>query len=135
MDFGLSKEISKDVLGKSDIITEMSLAMADYLKDKDYGKDVLSFYIGIMCVAPEFEFFFKELRKKYTKSKKMLEYDIKLDHSTLKKMNDQEVKELLAREILQSLCIVDKFGIKDFKKDLFKTNLESFFYEKMRLKI
>ncbi len=83
MDFGLSEEISSDVSQKADLFTEVSALLEKHFLNKDFGDGIKNLTIGIICVRPEVDFFFKE-RKKYTKSKAMLEYDVKLDHAIIK---------------------------------------------------
>nr|WP_319492510.1 Imm44 family immunity protein [uncultured Desulfobacter sp.] len=134
MDFGISKEISADITqDKINMLTDISLAMEEYFKDKDYGADISSLTIGIICVAPEFEFFFKEIRRKYTKTKKMLEYDIKLDHSEFKNFDNKQIQWIVAKEILGSLSVINELKIKNFKTKDFKTDLINFFKEKINV--
>ena len=74
MELGLSEEISSDVSQKADLFTKISASLEKHFLNKDFGDGIKSLTIGIICVRPEADFFFKE-RKKYTKSKAMLEYD------------------------------------------------------------
>ena len=128
MDFGLSKEMSADIIQeKINILSEMSFAMEDYFKNRDYGKGISSLTIGIVCVAPEFEFFFKKIRSKYIKSKKMLEYDVKVEHSVLKEANEPMLQSIVAEAIFTSLGIIDDLKIQDFDIDRFRVDLKGFF--------
>ncbi|MGQ9780608.1 MAG: Imm44 family immunity protein [Bacillota bacterium] len=97
-------------------------------KDKDYGEGIKEYVIGIICVAPVFDSFFK-IRKNYTESKRLLEYDIKLDHAKFKKANNKEIYEMLRQEVLNSLGIVEELKIKDFDLARFRADLEQFFAE------
>ncbi|WP_321418273.1 Imm44 family immunity protein [uncultured Desulfobacter sp.] len=134
MDFGISKEISADITqDKINMLTDISLAMEEYFKDKDYGADISSLTIGIICVAPEFEFFFNEIRRKYTKTKKMLEYDIKLDHSEFKNFDKKQIQLMVAKEILASLSVINELKIKNFEINNFKTDLRQFFKERINI--
>ena len=85
--------------------------------------------IGIICVAPEFEFFSKS-RKKYNKTKKWLEYDVKLNYQNFKLAKETEVKQIVATAIINSLNILDEFNISDFDVELLKADLEKFFRER-----
>lgn len=60
MEFALTQEVSSLILenGVSDMITGLSDELEVFLKDKSYG-GVETMYIGIICVAPEFDFFLK----------------------------------------------------------------------------
>ncbi len=72
MNFGISREISVDVFKKGDIITAISIEAKSYFDDKNYGLGIDSFYIGVICVDPGFDFFFSKIRKKYNKIRKYL---------------------------------------------------------------
>lgn len=74
MNFGLSKEISKeiskDIASKLDVFTEIFNNLNEFFSDKSYGESIDILTIGLICVGPEFESFFKP-RYKYIKSKKV----------------------------------------------------------------
>lgn len=144
MEFGLAI-IGNIEQAKSNLIVKLSDVMDIFFKTKDYGKDVKSYTIGIVCVAPEFEQFFKGKKPKYTKGKKVInpdgisftledsfEYSIKIDFETFKNGTEEECQRLLAKEILQSLKVLDemKGKIKDFNAEKFKADLEKYFKEK-----
>jgi hypothetical protein len=144
MEFGLAI-IGNIEQAKSNLIVKLSDELDAFFKTKDYGKDVKSYTIGLVCVAPEFERFFKEKKPKYTKGKKVInpdgipftledsfEYSIKIDFETFKNGNETECQRLLAKEILQSLKVLDnmKGKIKDFNKEQVKADLENYFKEK-----
>lgn len=97
------------------------------------------------CTPIGFEKFSKLPKPNYTKGKKVInpdgipftlednfEYSIKLDFETFKNGEDEECSKLLAREILQSLNVLDimKGKIKDFNTEKFKEDLENYFKEK-----
>lgn len=141
MDFGLAitGNISKE---KSTLIIELSDNMNKYFEDKSYGNDVKSYTIGIVCVAPQFDQFFKGGKPKYTKGKKTINYDgipftledsfeysIKIDYEIFNKGTETECVKLLAKEILESVSIIEgmKTKIKDFNTQLFKNDIETLF--------
>lgn len=126
MDFGLSEEISSDVSKKADVFAKVSVLLEKHFLNKDFGEGIKSLTVGIICVRPEADLFFKE-RKKYTKSKAMLEYDIKLSHPIIKEADKKEIYDILARKILDSLSIIDKIEIANFEIVAFRKELESFF--------
>lgn len=144
MDFGLAITSNLEQ-EKTNLITKLSDELELAFKDKNYGNDVKAYTIGVVCVAPQFEQFFKPKKPKYTKGKKEinpdgipflleddLEYDIKLDFETFKNGTEAECRKLLAKEILNSLSVVEsiKSKIKDFDLEKFKEDLESYFKKK-----
>ena len=131
MDFGLSQEISKDVALKADIFTTVSKSLENYFSNRDYGKGIEKLTIGIICVSTEFDFFFKE-RKKYTKTKAMLEYDIKLDHETIVEANEREVYQILSNSIIESLEIINEMKIPNFDNSGFRAEVASFLNNRLR---
>ncbi|WP_044171301.1 hypothetical protein [Flectobacillus major] len=110
-------------------------------KDKFYGEDLYEIHIGVICVAPEFELFFKRRRPRYQKEQKEyvkdgvkyvllknFEYDLKLDYSLYKSLNGNELKEKMFSEILDSFQILKSTEIikkiKHFDRDSFFKDLE-----------
>lgn len=132
MEFGFTQEWSRDVLRKGDLITALSDKAEEFFKTKDYGPGLDTLLIGMICVAPEFDFFFK-IRKKYSKSKKSLEYDIKLDHERFKKADNKEIYEIVRREVLNSTDIVEELKVIDFDLEKFRKDLALFFEENVGL--
>lgn len=144
MDFGLAitSNLEQD---KTNLITKLSKELELGFKGKNYGNDVKGYTISVVCVAPQFEQFFKTKKPKYTKGKKEinpdgipfileddLEYDIRLDFETFKNSTEEECKKILAQEILNSLSAVEsmKSKIKNFDLEKFRADLESYFKEK-----
>jgi len=144
MKFGLAiiSNLNQD---KTNLITKLSNELEIAFKYRKYGNDVKAFTIGIVCVEPQFEQFFKPKKAKYTKGKKEinpdgfpflleddLEYDVKIDFETFKNATEQECRRILAKEILNSLSVFEsmKKKIKDFDLKIFKDDLECYFKEK-----
>jgi hypothetical protein len=132
---------------KSDMIIKLSDELEKYFINKEFGNSVKAYTIGLHCVdVPKgFEKFSKLPKPNYTKGKKVinpdgipftlednLEYSIKLDFETFKNGTNEECRKLLAKEILQSLKVLDtmKSKINDFNTEKFKEDLESCFKEK-----
>jgi hypothetical protein len=126
MHFALSQEISEDIYNKASIITSTSMFLKDYFKDRSYGVSVETLIIGIICIHPKFDFFFQP-RAKYSKSKKLCEYDIKLDHGKFKISNDSEIQGMLVTNIMDSLDIIDGMGLIDFSVEQFRNDLRKCF--------
>ena len=134
MYFAITIDMSEDLLDKSDTIHDYSDLLKTFFKNKSYGKGIEALYIGIIAVHPKFDFF-SIIRKKYTKSKKQLQYNIKLDYEKFKNSNKQEILEMLINDILNSLTIIDELKIKDFDLAAFKHDLNKFFSNKAYLEI
>ena len=128
MNFGFSQEISEDVYSNANVLIRISEKAETFFEKREYGSGIKTFTIGIICVAPNFSFFFKK-RKKYIKVKKQLEYDIKLDHERFKNSNEDEIKKMVARSVIDSLGIIEELEIKDFDLKLFREDLILFFKE------
>lgn len=123
MDFGFSREASQDVLNKLDFFFDKSRDIETFFKHKNYGGGIKVFVIGIICVAPEYEFFFK-IRKKYIKSKNELTYDVKLNHEYIMKSSELEMFDLISNTILSSLSLISEMNIQNFNLGKFNKDLE-----------
>lgn len=137
MEFGFAI-ISNLGTEKDNSINELSEELKAYFKDRNYGESVKSFFIGVVCVKPEFEVFFKKKKPSYTKGKKIisqdgtpfalednLEYDIKLDFEEVGKLSLEQFRSYLSRQVLESveeLELIRKkltgFDIDSFRADL-----------------
>ena len=94
MEFGLAKYLSNDLTNKSKIIQDYSERLSEFFKSKYYGDGLKDISVGIICVSPEFESFFKPRKPKFTKSKTVVIYglrtvydhvfecDVKLDYES-----------------------------------------------------
>ncbi|MCM0666907.1 hypothetical protein [Flavobacterium tyrosinilyticum] len=145
MKLGLAQYTSAEIKKETRFLIDFSDEMEKSFTQKVYGKDLMEIVIGIVCVSPIFENFFKPKPPKYTKEKKhirsegfeyevekCLEYSIKLDFETFKNFSEIEAKKHLSLEILKSLEIIEtmKSKIKDFDLINFKKDLENYFEEK-----
>ena len=147
MKIGLAQFVSADIRTEANFISDFSNEMEEWCAEKKYGNDLIELVIGIICVSPGFEAFFKPGKPKYIKEKKdvkseftknaydiekCLTYNIKLDFETFKKFSEIEAKKHLALEILQSLEIIEtmKTKIKDFDFANFKEDLKKYFQGK-----
>jgi len=130
---------------KSNLIVKLSDEMNAVFINKNYGNSIKSYTIGIVCVSPQFEQFFKVKKPKYTMGKKIIypdglpftledsfEYSIKINFDDFAKVDGPSAVKILAKEILYSLKVLDelKGKIKDFDIVKFKEDLEQFFIEK-----
>jgi hypothetical protein len=143
MNFGLAINLSVEIDKKWIYIHSLSEELKIYFKNRRYGNDVKSYTIGIVCVSPSFDSFYKkEIKPKYTKGIKVIkpdgmpftlednfEYRIKLDYDSFKNADEESSKKILAKEILMSLAVFEKMKskIKDFDMIRFKADLEDYF--------
>ena len=114
------------------------------IKNKSYGNDLKEMYIGIICVSPEFDAFFKESKPKYQKDSKTyikegityelnktFQYDVKLEFSLFKSLKGDDLKKEFILVLLKSLDILKseniKKKIKDFDSATFLQDFETFF--------
>lgn len=137
MQFSLVLDISREV--NTDVMLSLSSAMKNYFSNKNYGDGVKSFLIGIICVNPVFDQFAKPRRPKYIGEKtrethdditveyeKVFSYEIKLDFTEVTQASNEEVIEILKREILDSLSLIDKPKISNFDKEAFKQDVREY---------
>ena len=143
MDFGITRETSLEG-HKHKLIAELTDELKLFFSDKEYGEGIKYYTIGLICVKPEFEFFYKIRKQRYRKTEiiKLDEktitltntfgYDIKMDYATYINASDKEGLQLFASKIMESLSYLEKLPkhVKDFDKERFKSDLEGFFKEK-----
>lgn len=138
MEFALTQEVSEPIIknGVSDYIKQVSDNISEFLRTRDYGDDLRTLYVGIICVAPEFDFFFKVRKPKYKKGKEItiqdgrpyertdaLVYDIKLDYNVFVNADANEVKKMLAKELLMSFVIFNSIKVKLFDREGFERDV------------
>jgi len=141
MDIGLAIYASREV--NSDVISEISEDLKKKYKNINFGKGILSIYVGVICVSTDFEPFFIPRKPKYTNKKKekeidgikyvvekSLEYDCKIDFESYQNSDDLNRKKLIAQGILNTTKeVFEKKKIKDFNEAEFIKDLEGFFKE------
>ncbi len=136
MKFGITSEsnLSQD---KSDIVYNLSESINLNLKQTNYGEDIETFLIGLICVKSEFMEFLPVRKPKYTLKKiddsfgirteifKSYGYDIAMDYEKAMEASEFEFKELLANEIVKSFKHLDSMPkkVKDFDKERFKADV------------
>jgi hypothetical protein len=147
MRFALTVEASEGVADKTTLIQELSNKLSDYFSDKDYGNDVIRILIGVICVAPEFEWFSKIRKPRYKFYRKYIRdsieiiedrvftFDLKIDYEDFENQTNDENRKMLALEILKSLSNLNSLPkkVKDFDKKRFKGDVIAFFDEQKLL--
>jgi len=139
MEFGLAQYLSAEISDFSNSINSLSDGIKEFVRNKEYGSSIKELFVGVICVSPKFETFFKPRILKYTANKKQihkegfnyeiercLEYDIKIDFELLKNASDNERIKIIAEELIKSLRIIDEMKIKnkDFNTEKFRNNIE-----------
>lgn len=142
MEFGIVVEASVGLENRTRLIHGLSRKLSEYFSNKDYGNDVKEILIGIISVAPEFEWFSKIRKPKYSFYRKytsrdgieiiedkLFSFDLKIDYEAFKNQSDDQNKKMLAAEVLRSLSNLDSLPkkVKDFDKDQFKEDMKTFF--------
>lgn len=140
MDVAFTYETSVELERKFSDIHVDSTQLKFFFKEKDYGEHLKSLIIGVVCMSPRFEQFFKPRRPNYRTEEKIythrgvelttpamyLTFDLKLDFE--KYLNTKDGKLLFAHDALASLDTIAKVKkIIDFDLPRFKADLEQFF--------
>lgn len=146
MNIGISLETDLQANKKAYLIHEFSDFLSNELNDIDYGTDVKSVYIGLICLKPikGFEEFFKVRKPKYSSYeeidlfgggtkiiKNSFSYDFKFDEDSYIEFvnsNNTDALNVVKRNFLQSLVVFDSLSkkIKDFDLDRFKSDITRF---------
>ncbi|SRR5258707_3834903 len=140
MEFAITRESNLEG-AKNKIVQDLSDDLHAYFKQRNYGESIKSFIIHLICVKPEFDFFFKIRKPRYVDKKtevrdgvtveiiKHFGYDIKIAYEAFVSVSDEDSLKMLVREIVISLSHLDSFPkkVKGFDKEYFKSDLESFF--------
>jgi hypothetical protein len=150
MEFQLTQEVTQDIIdsGKSNVINGLSDELKTFFYTKEYGEDIKSIFIGVICVSNHFDSFFKVRKPKYKKGKEKiiqdgnvlllyntLRYDIKLDFEFFLNKSNDHCKYYLADKILNSVDFISQINmIKDFDLVKFKTDLKNFIISSNYLK-
>lgn len=141
MNFGISIDTDISFKTKTAYIHRLSDDLNTFFESKNYGNDIKCLTIGLIIKSAQFDIFYKEKRPKYYHGKNLitlegatvevedaLEYSIKPDYSKLISADENAILKYVAQEILRSLHKIDTIKkIKNFDKDSFKKDLESFF--------
>lgn len=137
MKIGLSPYLSSEIKEYTKMLNFFEVEFNDYFKSKNYGPGISEIFIGIICVAPEFDHFFKPRRPKYYHRSEqnitgdteysnggVLEYDIKLDYEGCTKVEYDELKIMIAKNIWESVNIITSLKkIKEFDYVKFNNDL------------
>ncbi len=134
--------VELDSTTKSPEVTELIFKIRDYFKNKSYGDDICSYLIGVICVHPNYDQFFKVGRPKYVEDRtvvyekilgpthiyKTFSFDIKLNFEEFISSNTEDGLKMIAGSIMETVRTL-KYPkkIKDFDKEKFYEDLRLFF--------
>lgn len=128
MFFELTEEISRDILYKANEITRISNELNRFFKDKNYGEGVKSFYVGIICLHPDFDSTVS-FRKKYNKTKKLLEVETRLDHEIFKKADTKQIIKMIENAVMSVFLMIGELKVENFDFKIMKNDVQLFFKE------
>ncbi len=119
-------EISDEISKNSNYLTKIEDLLTVYFENKVYGVDINEILIRLICVHPQFDFFNKPKKKKYSKNK-LFSYDIKLDFDeVLRAANDKLIK-IFKRNLVDSIELLKDPRVEDFDLVGFRNDLIVFF--------
>ena len=131
-------------VSKRQTIKEMSDAVNNLVASNDYGESIEKMLVGLIVVEPVYDDFSKPRRPRYTEHKetkafgsipivihKTLEIEIKLDYGQVLASEEEELKRIVASEVLNALhnLKVPK-KVTDFDKDRFVADIDRLFHQK-----
>jgi hypothetical protein len=116
------------------VLARLSQHLKDGFRDHKFPKEMENIAIGIICVEPKFEPFFKPRPPKLTKDKvykeegfeqplgSVFEYEINLDYQKAKAMDEAQFTEYVKEALIGSFEILDQHlynGSGELKNDFY----------------
>ena len=146
MKFAITTSISPDLIKKFKYQGySVDVRVKDYLNNQlssiDYGNGVDTLYAGLNCADPkmlipprDFDTGFL-IDKKYTKSKKLLEFEVKLNHCKVSRStSENELIDIISEALLKSYSEIEALNIKDFDIGKFYDDLRNLLQNRSWLK-
>ena len=129
---------------KRQTIKNMSETTDNLINSNYYGESIEKILIGLIAVEPIYDAFAKPRRPRYTEHKetmafgsipivihKTLEIEIKLDYEQVLVAEGEELKKIVASEVLNTLSTMKlPKKVTDFNKDKFVADLEQLYKSK-----
>ncbi|MEO9872988.1 hypothetical protein [Ekhidna sp.] len=129
MKFSITQESNLDQ-SKVTQIHSIGIEIDNYIKNENFGSSIEKIIIGVVCVKPEFEQFFKVRKPKYVKEKtethsgtsvsisKVFTFDVKLDYNSYLALDGDDLRNSLLKKIIESLSNLNNLPkqIVDFNK-------------------
>ncbi|WP_192349073.1 DUF4240 domain-containing protein [Algoriphagus sp. Y33] len=141
MEFGIVHTVSIDI--SSRLRNLRFNRVEDFLKEKlslkNYGDGVKSIIAGLNCVSLDVSHQSKDfetgfiLSKKYTKSKKHLNFEVALNHNEVSKANESQLIEIVSSALLKSYSEIEALNINDFDIGKFYSDLNTLFQDRFWL--
>lgn len=127
-------------------LNELDRKMQEFFFDESYSNDVEEYFIGLICVSPGFDEFFKPKRPKYYDDKILkarglpgpedihlknrFSCELKLDYATFFPSNKEEGYNIIAKSFLEFLeTLKYPSVIKTFDKKKFNEDMKNFFIQ------
>lgn len=131
-------------VSKRQAIKEVSEAANNLVASNDYGESIEKMLVGLIVVEPVYDDFSKPRRPRYTEHKetvafglipivshKTLEIEIKLNYEQVLAAEDEELKRIVASEVLNTLhSLKMPKKVTDFDKDRFVADIDRLFHQK-----
>lgn len=130
-------------VSKRRAIKEVSDAANNLVISNDYGESIEKMLVGLIVVEPVYDDFSKPRRPRYTEHKetmafgsipiviyKTLEVEIKLNYEQVLAAEDEELKKIVASEVLNTLrSLKMPKKVTDFDKDRFVADIDGLFHQ------
>ena len=121
-------------------IHNFSDKLRSHFADKNFGDDLKELLIGIIAVAPEFDFFFKIRKPKYRQGKRVLtthvteyevedsvEFDVKMEFSLYSRYTHDEFVLNLKKQVFSSIQTLKQIKkLKNFDFEAFEAELRDY---------
>ncbi len=110
------------------LLQEMTNGRAFYSKInnkfvyRDYGNHDVELFFVVNCLK-----FQAKNRVRFSKIDKRLYWDVILNYEIIKKASMEEKKEILAKSIIESFDVLDKYKKLNLNKDKIKEDAEKYF--------
>jgi len=127
-----------DATSKLQAFQATKLHLQAYLQPKHYGEALQEFFLGILCVSPEYRMFAKPRRDRYTKDRKVqyrdgfeivrertFECEVELPYELVLTASPEEVVRLMSQGVMLAVDRLSKqlpklgtFDLSSFKQDV-----------------
>jgi len=138
MEIKFALNISDKINKFKKVFDEFEEKIGTLIRNKEYGSDLSMIYVGWICVAPEYEPFFKIHKPKYYQNRQAtidglgykmvntLEYEIKIDYTEILNSSYDDLNSILTNKLAYSLKNIVKKNkkIKDFNLDELIKNIK-----------
>jgi hypothetical protein len=122
MKIKLVSYLDRKCADKAVFINEFSNELNSFFETKHYGDSLYEIYFGIMVLSEMFKELSKPRKPKYTKSKKIFEYQKEFDFEQFQNSDNKALRILILEGIVESLQVISEkvkdFNIMAFEKDL-----------------